>query len=191
MVRIAHLGERGSFSEEAAIRWCSRAGRELVPELLGRPAPRAVVELVRSGAAELGVLPIANSRGGPVLPCLDALTGSGCQPRETIVLPVRFTLWSLEPTVALADLRAIASHPQAFRQCARALARLLPGRALLERSDTGAAARDLAEGALARDVAVLASRRAGAARGLHALASDVQDDPDNRTFFLFFETNHP
>jgi prephenate dehydratase len=191
MVRIAHLGSPGSFTEEAALTWCSRGRLDLDPQLLGHEDPRAVVELVRSGAAEVGVLPIANSTGGPVQPCLDALDGSGFRPLEVIALAVRFTLFCRAGGIEIADLRAVASHPQAFRQCARSLERLLPERAQLERSDTASAARDLAEGLLTPDVAVLASRRAGAARGLHPLAIDVQDDPDNRTFFLLFQIDHP
>lgn len=190
MLRIAYLGASGSFTEEAASTWAAREGADGV-ELVGGAGPEAVVALVARGAARLGVLPVANSRGGLVLSCLTALTTGDCRPCGELVLPVRFTLWTRRPEVAASDLRAVASHPQAFRQCARSLARLLPDRTCLERGDTATAARDLAEGVLAPDVAVLASRRAGESRGLHALATDVQDDPDNRTFFCLFETRLP
>lgn len=179
-LRIAHFGSAGAFSEEAARVFAERVGRE--PELVGRRLARDVLAALETGAAERAVLPIANSVGGLVRASLDALNASDLQWIDQVALPVRFSLWG-RPGMTLARVRAVASHPQAFRQCAAHLARLLPGCRELEASDTASAARALAAGELAEGTAVLASARAGTRYGLDCLAADVHDQPDNRTFF--------
>jgi len=177
---LAHFGASGSFSEEAAREHARELG--CTAELLPRRVARDVLGAVESGAAERAVLPVATSAGGLVRASLDALAGHALSWVGEVALPVRFALLA-RPGTALADVRAVASHPQAFRPCARTLARLLPGHRELEASDTASAARALANGELAPDTAVLASLRAGALHGLVVLVSDVQDDPSNRTYF--------
>lgn len=177
---VAHFGASGSFSEEAALVHARELG--CVAELLPRRVARDVLSAVESGAAERAVLPVATSVGGLVRASLDALAGHALSWVGEVALPVRFALLA-RPGTALADVRAVASHPQAFRQCARTLARLLPGRRELEASDTASAARSLAAGELEAGTAVLASARAGSVHGLELLVPDVHDDPTNRTYF--------
>ncbi|MSR60932.1 MAG: hypothetical protein EXS08_00600 [Planctomycetes bacterium] len=178
---IVHLGARGSFSEHAAQIYAHRARLEAHPLCASTPAE--VLATLASGAAALAVLPIANTSGGLVRASLEALGAQRLELVDEVVVAVRFTLWARRAELGLEAITAVASHPQAFRQCASALARLLPGRALREWSDTAAAARDLAAGVLDERTAVLASAHAGELYGLAALLKDVHDEPDNRTFF--------
>ena len=178
---IAHLGARGSFSEHAAELHARRA--RLEARFVGASTPAEVLARLTSGAAALAVLPIANTSGGLVRASLEALGAQRLELEDEVVVAVRFTLWARRAELGLEALTAVASHPQAFRQCARALARHLPGRALREWSDTAAAARDLAAGVLDEHTAVLASAHAGELYGLAPLLEDVHDEPDNRTFF--------
>jgi prephenate dehydratase len=181
VVRIAYLGAPGSFTEEAARRYGERLGD--AAELSGAPAPAAVLERLARGACELAVLPVANSCGGLVWTTLAALSGRGLELVDEVLVPVRYALFAARPGVELATIERVASHPQAFRQCERKLARLLPGRETLAWSDTASAARDLAAGELDERTAVLASARAGERYSLALLVADVHDQPDNRTFF--------
>jgi len=178
---VAHLGLSGSFSEEAALAYAERAGLALEPQ--GNASFEAVLASLAEGRAGLAVVPVANSTGGLVQPALAALCASALELVDEVVLPVRLSLWVRCAETGLDALERVASHPQAFRQCARFLARELPGRAQLEWSDTASAARDLALGVLDERVGVLASRRAGEIHGLVCRLADVQDDPRNRTFF--------
>lgn len=177
---LAHFGASGSFSEEAALEHARELG--CAAELLPRRVARDVLRAVETGEAERAVLPVATSAGGLVRASLDALGGHALSWVGEVALAVRFALLA-RPGTALADVRAVASHPQAFRPCARTLARLLPGHRELEASDTASAARALATGELAPDTAVLASARAGARHGLALLVPDVTDEPSNRTYF--------
>lgn len=178
---IGYLGSCGSFSEEAARVHAGRCNR---PTLFrGAPGAAAVLERLARGECDLAVLPVANSSGGLVRPTLEALGGRTFEVVGEIVLPVRFSLFAVRPGITLANIEQIASHPQAFEQCARTLEQLLPGRATVSWSDTASAARDLSAGVLDERTAVLASSRAGERHGLALLAADVQDEPDNRTYF--------
>lgn len=179
-LRIAYLGSQGSFSEHAARLHAAELAR--LPELTGAPTPAAVLAHLAAGTVERVVLPVANTTGGLVWPTLVALGGQALELLGEVVVPVRFALFA-RAGVALDSIECVASHPQAFRQCARSLARLLPGRPTLPWSDTASAARDLAAGVIAERTAVLVSAQAGELHGLALLASDVHDEPDNRTFF--------
>jgi prephenate dehydratase len=180
-LRIAYLGSAGSFSEEAARSYAGRLGHAV--ELHGAPAPAAVLERLARGGCDLAVLPVANSCGGLVWTTLAALGGRGLELVDEVLVPVRFGLFAARSGLGLADVERVASHPQAFRQCERTLARLLPGRERLPWGDTASAARDLAAGELDERTAVLASAHAGERFRLAPLAADVHDEPDNRTFF--------
>jgi prephenate dehydratase len=185
-LRLAFLGARGSFSEEAARAYAARTGREvelLGAEQLGSPAPGALLAALARGACDLAVLPVANSAAGLVWPSLQALGQGAFELLDEVVLPVRLALLAAHSGVSLAEIERVASHPMALAQCARTLARLVPGRAQVPWSDTASAARDLAAGRLDARTAVLASERAGEQHGLAFLARDVHDQPDNRTFF--------
>src|SRR5262245_44642277 len=124
--RIAYLGSPGSFTEEAARRYAERLGHAV--ELHGAPAPAAVLERLARGGCDLAVLPVANSCGGLVWTTLAALGGRGLELVDEVLVPVRFALFAARNGLGLADIERVASHPQAFRQCERTLARLLPGR---------------------------------------------------------------
>ena len=65
--RLAYLGPPGTFSEEAALKFDSRA--ELVP----MSSITAVATAVDSGMADWGILPIENSLEGSVPETLDVL----------------------------------------------------------------------------------------------------------------------
>jgi prephenate dehydratase len=180
-LRIVHLGACGSFSEEAARVHAERSA--CAAELCGEPTPADVLARLARGACDLAVLPVANSCGGLVWPTLSALSERDLVLADEVVLPVRVSLFAARPGIEPAAIRRMASHPQAFRQCARTLARLLPGRTMLPWSDTASAARDLAAGVLDEHTGVLCSLRAGERYGLALHAADVHDEPDNRTFF--------
>lgn len=180
-MRVAHLGASESFSARAALRFAHEAGVEAV--LVARDSPAAVLDALERGEAELAVLPIANSSVGLVRAALEALVGRRLVLAGEVAVPVDLVLWVARADVGASSIERVASHPMALRQCARALARLLPGFEPLAWSDTASAARALARGELDLRTAVLAAEEAGLHHGLHALARDVQDEPDSRTFF--------
>ena len=147
----------------------------------------AVVDAVRAGAADAGVLPVENRIAGPVLAARAALDAHAEAHAEALhvagEVSVRVALCVLaRPGAALADLRVVRSHPVALAQCG-AFLRAHPAIAAEPWWDTAGAARDLAS-AGDPTVGALASRLAAERWGLELLATDVQDAVDNWTRFV-------
>ena len=176
--RIAFQGAPGAFGEEAVRRW--RADADTLPCATFLD----VVDVVRAGAADAGVLPIENRIAGPVLAARAALDAHADALHVAGEVSVRVALCVLARRgVALADLRVVRSHPVALAQCGAFLS-AHPAIAAEPWWDTAGAARDLAAGAGDPTVGVLASRLAAERWGLELLATDVQDAVDNWTRFL-------
>jgi prephenate dehydratase len=172
-VTIAYAGAPGAFAHEAALMFAP--GQVAIPFV----DFAAVAEAVASGAAELGVLPMRNSRAGEVPGIAALLADDRLAVIDEHVMPVRVHLLAL-PGVALDEVTVIASHPVALAQCAEHLAAL--GVPTEEASNTAVAAAALDR----RDRAVLASEAAATAYGLAVLKRDMHDDPDNATRFALF-----
>jgi prephenate dehydratase len=175
-MRIAHLGPRGTFSEEAATRHAPGAS------LLACPTITASAQAVRDGDAELAALPIENSLQGAVTETLDLLLhGEGLAITGEVVIPVVHDLMAA-PGVALAQIQRVYSHPQALGQCKGYLTRALPGAELAPALSTAGAV----EQAMHAEVtaAAIAPHRAAALYGAHILAEGIQDDDSNATRFV-------
>ncbi|WP_158266528.1 prephenate dehydratase domain-containing protein [Allosphingosinicella deserti] len=169
-MKVAYQGAPGAFGHQAALSFCP--GCDLAPLDTFEDVARAVA----SGDAERGVLPVENSRAGPVDGVAELIATSGVRVVEERALPVRMHLLAL-PGVAIEDVKLVRSHPVALLQCAEKVAAL--GLEAEPAANTAVAARDLAT----RDRAVLASEAAATAYGLSILVADMQDDPDNATRF--------
>lgn len=169
-MKVAYQGAPGAFGHQAALAFCP--GCELVPADTFADVARAVA----SGGTERGVLPVENSRAGPVEGVVEIIASSGVRVLAEHRLPVRMHLLAL-PGVRLGDVKLVRSHPVALLQCAEKVAAL--GLEAEPAANTAFAARDLRT----RDRAVLASEAAASAYGLAILVPDMQDDPDNATRF--------
>jgi prephenate dehydratase len=167
---VAYQGVPGAFGHEACLAFLP--GHAPAP----MPSFAAVAEAVASGAAELGMLPLANVWAGAVEGVRELIEAHHLTVAARHRLPVRMHLLAL-PGATLAGLARVASHPVALRQCAAAIARL--GLVPEPAANTAVAARSLAN----LENAALASEAAARLYGLEILLRDVQDDPDNETLF--------
>lgn len=167
---ILYQGVPGAFSHEACLTFA--AGEE--------PVPAASFALVASGVAdgraEFGMLPLENSIAGEVPGVRALIEAAGLRIAAEHVLPVRLHLLALEDAV-LGEVRVVASHPMALKQCARTLARL--GLAAEEAENTAVAVRNLAR----KDQAALGSDAAARIYGRRVLMRDLQDEAGNATRF--------
>ena len=173
-MKIAYAGAEGAFAHEACLAFAPGLEPVAVPDF------QAVVAAVETGAAERGMLPVRNSRAGEVPGVTELLETSAVSAGHFHVLPVRVHLLAL-PGSSLADLKVVASHPMALRQCARTIESLgLKTRNADNTATAARALRDPREG-------VLASQAAANAYGLQVLRADMQDDHDNATAFVIIE----
>jgi prephenate dehydratase len=179
-MRVGYLGPAGTVSHEAVTAAPGADAFALVP----RPTLRDAVLAVHDGAVDRALVPIENSLEGSVNPTLDALA---FETEDVVIVgellhPVHLCLLAARP-LALADVRAVVSHPHASGQCARFLRETLAHARLLAAPSTADAVQQVAEGLEA--AAALGTRAAAAMYGCAVLREDVEDDPGNETRFVW------
>lgn len=181
-MRIAFLGPRGTYSEEAALRHASQAS-QLVP--FGTIA--AVVAAVEEGAADQAVVPIENSLEGAVTHTADLLIhGTDLMIRREIVLPIHHCLL-VQTGFALPLVRVVYSHPQALAQCRRYIAEHLPEAEPVASLSTAGAVKDM--GSSTRPAAAITSRRAAEIFGAKVFDRNIEDSANNKTRFVVLAPN--
>lgn len=173
--RVAFQGERGAYSELAAL---TALGRDVVP--VPCRTFDDVFDSVESGACDLGIVPIENSLTGSIHRNYDLLLRNDLLIVGETQLRIRHCLLA-NPGTTLADVRIVRSHPQALAQCEYYLRDL--GVDVIASYDTAGSAQDLHDSG-ARDEAVLASALAGKVYGLDVLQEEVEDSRANFTRFL-------
>jgi len=172
--RIAFQGEAGANSHIA----CREAYRNYLP------LPCATFEdsfaAVRSGRAELAMIPIDNSVAGRVADIHHLMPRSGLHIVGEWFLPVQHQLMAPEGAT-LRTIKTVESHVHALGQCRNIIRKLRV--AAVVAADTAGAAREVAE---ADDIsrAALATKLAAKIYGLQILKKNVADDKRNTTRFV-------
>ncbi|HEV2859945.1 MAG TPA: prephenate dehydratase [Pyrinomonadaceae bacterium] len=174
--RVAFQGERGAFSEEAAVRLLGD-GVTLVP----RPTFESLFAAVGQGAADCALAPAENSLAGSVHRTYDLLLESSLHVSAEVVIPIRHFLIGC-PGSTPERIETVESHPVALAQCERFFVEH-PGIRRVATDDTaGSVARVLREGDPTR--AAVAGRRAAEFYGGTILREHLEDHRENYTRFL-------
>lgn len=174
--RVAFQGERGAFSEEAAVKLL---GEQI--DLVPRPTFEAMFAAIGDGVADLVLAPVENSLAGSVYRCYDLLLDSHLTIQAEVILPIIHNLIGL-PGATLTQVRFVQSHPVALAQCTRFFD-ANPGIQRSVAEDTGGSVREVVRaGDPAR--AAIASRRAAQIYGGAILQAHLEDHPENYTRFL-------
>lgn len=176
---IAFLGPKGTYCNEAALRFAARLGI-VEPELIECTSFDEVFDCVDEGVARFGVVGKENSLEGPVTATLDNFafrTDAVILAEE--VIDVDHCLVA-HPTAALETIERVASHPQGLAQCRRFLRTSLPDTPTLAVSSTAESARMAAGDPT---VAGISNRLAAEVHGAQILVPSIQDNPENQTAF--------
>jgi|SRR3989338_4957541 len=181
---IGVSGDRGSFSEEAGLIYASRIG--VAPEIHFSIDMEGVLRDLSGGKIDLGIFPVVNSRGGLVRPAFEAMGNYLFRVRDEVWMEVHQCLLVL-PGVKKTAIKKITTHSQAIAQCERYIKREFPEAKLIEWEDTAKAAKDLAEGKISPDAAVIAPSRCAQIYNLEILDSGIQDNHPNLTTFIAVE----
>ncbi|WP_029908878.1 prephenate dehydratase [Caulobacter sp. UNC358MFTsu5.1] len=172
--KIAFQGEPGANSHEAC--------RTYFPDYEAVPCAtfEEAFEAIKSGACQLGMIPIENSIAGRVADVHHLLPASGLQIIGERFKPIRFQLMA-NKGVTLETVKIASSMPIALSQCRQSLKKL--GLAHESAGDTAGAAKALA---LKPDPtrAAVAPALAAEIYGLDILAKDIEDERNNTTRFL-------
>ena len=172
--RVAFQGESGAYANLAA--------REALAHALAVPCPtfEDAAEAVRTGQADLCIIPVENSLMGRIADIHHLLPDAGLHIVGEHFLRIRHQLLGLKGA-RLEGLRRVFSQGPALAQCLKVVREL---KLKAENwHDTAGSARHVAE---LKDpsVAAIASALAGELYGLEVLRTNVEDETHNMTRFL-------
>jgi len=174
--RVAFQGERGAFSEEAAVKLL---GESIA--LAPRPTFEAAFNAIRDGVADYVLAPIENSLAGSIHRSYDLLVESGLSIVAEVIIPIVHNLIAV-PGAKFEEISVVESHPVALAQCERFFS-AHPRLKRIATEDTAGSVRDVVR-AGDRTRAAIAGRRAAAIYGGVILREHLEDNPENYTRFL-------
>ncbi len=174
--RVAFQGERGAFSEEAAVKLLGGEVR-LVP----LPTFEAAFGAIANGEADYILSPIENSLAGPVHRSFDLLVESPLTIVGEVIIRIEHNLIGPRGGT-IEEVAIVESHPVALAQCERFFS-ACPGLKRIATDDTAGSVREIVEaGDCTR--AAIASKRAAEIYGGQILREHLEDDAENYTRFL-------
>jgi chorismate mutase/prephenate dehydratase len=171
---VAFLGPPATFSHMACIQHFGNSVRMLPENTI-----QDVFEAVEREKTDYGVVPVENSTEGPVSLTLDSFVQSEVKICAEIMVRISHDLLSLSGVAG--EVQKIYSHPQALSQCRGWLRKNFPHVRLEEAASTAKAAQLALEDPQA---AAIAGSLAAPFYGLKAVASQIEDHPNNATRFL-------
>jgi len=178
--RVAFQGERGAFSEEAALKLLG-PDIELVPQRTFE----LLFHSVERGEADYVLAPVANSIAGPVHASLDLLQRSPLRALDEIEIQIEQHLIGCRDAT-FTNIETVQSHPVALAQCKRFFAEH-PRLKSIDADDTaGSVAEVIRRGDATR--AAIAGRRAAKLYGASIVREAIQDRPENFTRFVLLAT---
>ncbi|HEY6186244.1 MAG TPA: prephenate dehydratase [Pyrinomonadaceae bacterium] len=174
--RIAFQGERGAFSEEAAVRLL---GDEI--ELVPRKSFESLFAAIGEGAADFALAPIENSLVGSIHSTYDLLLESSLHISGEVVIPIEHHLIGCAGA-SFEQIETVESHPVALAQCLRFFAAHPHIRRITTEDTAGSVREIVAAGDPTR--ASIAGRRAARFYGGTTLRERLEDHSENYTRFI-------
>lgn len=181
---VGYQGAEGAWGHIAAQRHFGVRGSDV--EYRAFDSFREVLEAVRSGAVEFGMLPIENTTAGSINEVYDLLAQMDLSLVGEEIQKVDHCLMALEE-IPLERIRRILSHPQAIAQCAGFLAGLRHSH-VESFANTALAARKVRDD---KDLsqAAIGSEEAARRWGLTVVARNITDHRENYTRFVVVGSN--
>jgi chorismate mutase/prephenate dehydratase len=173
---VGYQGSEGAYSQLAAKHHFAGAAAEL--RCVGYHSFREMLEAVKAGDADFGVLPIENSIAGSINDSYDLLAETGLSLVGEEFQPIDHCLIGAAD-VPVADIRRVYSHPVALAQCGEFL-ETLEDCHVEAFIDTAMAVEQVKRDADPSQAAI-ASEEAAALHGLPILRREIADHPENYT----------
>lgn len=175
--KVAFYGEKGSYTEQAMLQYFSKEVNSLPMETFGE-----VMQAIKEGKAEYGVLPIENSSTGTLSDIFDLLAEYDNFIIGEQLVKIEHNLWGLSGA-DISDIKTVYSHKQGLLQCSEFLKQYPVIKQVVGGSSTAGCARLILE---EKDItqAAIASKRAGKVLGLHLLQADIHNEDHNTTRFI-------
>jgi prephenate dehydratase len=181
--KIAYLGPPGTFTEEALDKYISLEKLNDSIEKLSYSNMGEVIKSVDRGEAAEGIIPIENSLEGSVNITLDYLTfESEAKIIREITIPIKHSLIGKEK-ISPSKIKKVISHPHATAQCKNYITTHLRGAEIIAANSTAEAISILKE--QENGIAAIGTKTAARIYGLKIIESDIEDNKDNKTRFVF------
>ena len=178
--KIAYLGPPGTFTEEALDKFVEDVSQI---EKLPFSTVEDVIKSVDRGEADEGLVPIENSIEGSVNITQDILTfESEAKIIGEVTIPVKHSLIG-KKKIKIGKIRRIISHPHATAQCRKFLTANMKGIEVVAANSTAEAVKILKKES--DDVAAIGTKTAARLYNLEIIKSDIEDNKDNKTRFVF------
>ncbi len=179
-LRIACLGAKGSYSQQAARRFFERRGEPHVE--IDCRSFRDAVRRTERGETDFAVLPIENTTSGGISEVYDLLQHTSLNIVGEIRHRIEHQLLALNERVTPAAIRTLYVHPQVYAQCSHYLGELEAANVIYCASTTEAMERVVESGDAT--AAAIGSAEGGALYGLKVIASDLANQKENHTRFI-------
>lgn len=174
--KVAFFGEVGSYTEQAMLEYFQTEVEGISKKTFGE-----VMQCVKDGEVEFGVLPIENSSTGTISDIFDLLAEYDNFIIGEHMVKIDHYLWGL-PGANISDIKKVYSHPQPLLQCSEFLKKH-PNMKKIEWGSTSECARLILK---EQDItqAAIASKRAGESLGLEVLQTGMNNEDSNSTRFI-------
>ncbi|MEW6044689.1 MAG: prephenate dehydratase [Thermoproteota archaeon] len=173
MQKISFQGERGAYSEDAAISFFGNTV-ETVPFATFAEA----VEATENGRTDYAVLPVENSLEGSVGESYDLLLSTSLNVVGEIYYRVRHCLIGFDK---IQNIDTVYSHPQALGQCRKFIQKYKLK--IVPAYDTAGSVKIIKE-LNKKNISCIASKRASEIYGVPTVTEGVEDNTNNYTRFL-------
>ncbi len=186
MIKIGYQGIEGSNAEQAArdlVKKLSLQDVEFVPLV----DSTRVIKSMKTGEVDYGVCAVYNSVAGMVLETFFATNGVELFIKGETTMNIHHCLFKKAPDIPNESLKFVASHVLAIKQCENHIRYSYPNLKAIEVEDTGKAAKDLSDGTLTDEYAVLCRKNAGEMFNLCLIDENIEDYTENRTHFCLFQ----
>jgi prephenate dehydratase len=174
--RVAFQGQRGAFSEEAAVKLL---GEDI--QLVSRPTFESLFVAIDEGAADYVLAPVENSLAGSVHRSYDLLLESSLHISAEVIIPIRHQLIGCAGA-SFDGIKSVESHPVALAQCERFFASHPQLQRIATEDTAGSVAKVVERGDPTR--AAIAGMRAANIYGGTVLRENLEDHAENYTRFL-------
>lgn len=178
MIRVSFQGERGAYSEEAALSYFKEEIQTIPLSTFAE-----VLEYAVCGKSDYAILPVENSIEGSVGESYDLLHSTPLKIVGEIYHKIEHCLIGIGK---LEDIDTVYSHPQALGQCRRFLQK--NNFKTIPTYDTAGSVKIIKE-INKKNVACIASRNAAVINNIPVIMQNIADNHNNFTRFLILSQN--
>jgi chorismate mutase/prephenate dehydratase len=178
-VKVAFLGNKGSYSNIATHRYFSRYQRDVIE--IGCTGFQAIVDTVEAGQADYAMLPIESTSSGSVNDVFDVIQHTSLSIVGELTLHIDHGILTKQP-VEMRDIDLIYAHPQPYQQCSRFL-REYP-HLKFEFVNSSSKAMETVANSDNQRVAAIGSQVGGKMYGLQSIQSEIANQQQSYTRFI-------